>query len=259
MSDLRVRSIRSLRLRWGLLALATTGGIAAVYVGIAPFLSDDHAGRWLVGTGAVLAVELGLLWYFIPRNHGDGEALAPSFGPATLVTLLRGVFVACLAGFLLVPWLEGPLAWAPVSLYAAAATLDAVDGALARATDRATVLGARLDTEIDALGVLLAVSLAVGYGQLPLPFLAIGFARYVFVVGSWFRRLRGLPVYDLPSRRIGRTLAGLQMAVLAVALLPVVSPSVATLLATLVAVPFLAGFLRDWLHHAGHLGRAEHR
>ena len=259
MTDLRSRSIRSLRLRWGLLAVCTSALLAAAYVGVEPLLSDGHARRWLAGAGTVLAVELALLWYFIPRNHDDGAVLDASFGAATLVTLFRGLLVACLAGFLLVPRPEGALSWAPVALYATAAALDAVDGVLARTTDRVTILGARLDTEIDALGVLIAVSLAVRYGQLSAPFLVIGLARYAFVAGSWLRRVRGLGVYDLPPRGIGRTLAGLQMTVLAFALVPVVSPTVATLSVTLVAIPFLAGFLRDWLFHAGHLGEAEHR
>ncbi len=259
MTDLRSRSVRSLRLRWGVLAVCASTLLVVTYVGIGSLLADGHARRWLAGAGAVLAIELALLWYFIPRNHGQDEGLAASFGPATLVTLLRGVLLACLAGFLLLPWPEGPLAWAPVALYAAAAALDAVDGLLARTTDRVTILGARLDTEIDALGVLIAVSLAVRYGQLSAPFLVIGLARYAFVAGSWLRRVRGLGVYDLPPRGVGRTLAGLQMTVLAFALVPVVSPTVATLSVTLVAIPFLAGFLRDWLFHAGHLGEAEHR
>jgi CDP-diacylglycerol---glycerol-3-phosphate 3-phosphatidyltransferase len=259
MSDLRSRSVRSLRLRWGLLAVASVLLVAAAYVGVARLLADGYARRWLAGAATILVVELALLWYFIPRNHGESEELATSFGPATLVTLFRGLLVACLAGFLLVPRPEGALAWAPVALYATAAALDAVDGVLARTTDRVTILGTRLDTEIDALGVLIAVSLAVRYGQLSAPFLVIGLARYAFVAGSWFRRVRGLGVYDLPPRRIGRTLAGLQMTVLAFTLVPVVSPTVATLSVTLVAIPFLAGFLRDWLFHAGHLGEAEHR
>jgi hypothetical protein len=47
-------------------------------------------------------------------------------------------------------------------------------------------------------------------------------------------------------------MAGLQMAFLSIALLPVLSPSVTHTAAVLILIPFLAGFLVDWqmvCHH----------
>jgi CDP-diacylglycerol--glycerol-3-phosphate 3-phosphatidyltransferase len=246
------RTLRRLRLRWialsGIAAVAT----ALAFGGLRILFADDLARRWLALSIPVLAYELALLWRFLPRNR-DGERLLPSFGPGTLLTFARGVLIAFLAGFLLLPQPTESLVWLPAALYGTAVLADYLDGVLARLTDHVTTLGARLDTEFDALGILIAPLLAVLYGQLPVWYLSVSAARYLFVFGTWLRRQRGLPVSDLPPRKSRRLLAGVQMAFLAVVLSPVVSPPVTTIVAVFVAAPFVAGFLRDWLYSSGRL------
>lgn len=248
------RALRRLRLRWVVVASVAAVVTTVAYDLFTARFATALARRWLALSGLVLAYEFWLLWRFLPRNRED-EELSPSLGPATLLTVVRGVCVAFLAGFVLLPRPTESLVWLPAALYGLAALLDYVDGTIARLTDRVTVLGARLDVEIDSLGILVAPLLAVVYGQLPVWYLLAGAARYLFVAGKWYRRRSGRPIHDLPGGPISRTLAGVQMAFLALVLSPLLAPPEATWLAVVVLVPFLANFLRDWWHLTGRLPR----
>lgn len=247
-------ALRDLRRRWGAVGLCALALSGIAYEWLIARFAASPARRWLLVTLAALGYQLALLWAFLPRNRAPGGALYRTFGPATRVTIARGLCVAFLAGFLVLPWPSGALAWAPAALYAAVALGDYVDGALARLTDRVTPLGTRLDTEIDALGILIAVAVAIRHAQLPAAFLAVGVARYGFVAGRWYRRRTGRPVHDLPPRGVGRVLAGTMMATLAFVLFPVVEPPITTVVGLAVAVPFLLGFARDWLYVVGARG-----
>lgn len=246
------QALRRLRLRWIAVAWVATVTTAVAFGGLRVLFADELARRWLALSVPVLAYQLVLLWRFLPRNR-NGDRLLPSFGVGTLLTLARGVLIAFLAGFLLLPQPTQSLVWLPAMLYGLAVLADYLDGTIARLTDHVTALGARLDTEFDALGILIAPLLAVAYGQLPLWYLAVSAARYLFVFGRWTRRRRGLPVFDLPPRTSRRTLAGVQMVFLVVVLLPVVTPPATTVAAVFVAVPFVAGFVRDWLYTIGRI------
>src|SRR5690606_11684714 len=187
-------------------------------------------------------------------NHGPGaKSLLPGLGAASRLTLLRGALLALMAGFLFAPWPGGWLAWAPAALYGAIVLIDGLDGAVARLTGQPTRLGEMLDLELDALGMLVAPLLGVWYRQLPPWFLLVSAARYLFVLGLWWRRRRGLPVYELPPSHRRRSLAGLMMGFTGVVLWPVFSPPQTWVAATAVMLPFLVGFARDWLAVSGRL------
>ena len=99
-----------------------------------------------------------------------------------------------------------------VTLAAVALALDAVDGWLARRTGTATALGARFDGEVDAFLILaLSVYVAPMFGAWVL---AIGSARYLFLVGEWLLPWMRAP---LPPRRWRRIVAAAQGIVLTVA------------------------------------------
>lgn len=215
-------------------------------------------GRWAALTAFVLGGELWLLWRNLPLHRRDGKALL-AFGPGTVLTLARGLAMGLLAGFLLCPWPAPPLAWLPALLYTLAGLADYFDGYLARISGYASALGGALDIEFDALGVLVVSALAVHWGQWPAWFLIIGLARYLFVLGLWLRRRWRLPVYDLPPSAARRTMAGLQMGLLSVALWPIMPPALATLSGLLFGLPFLAIFVRDWLVVSGALDAASPR
>ena len=254
-----------LRRRWWVtvvLFVAAAGAVAAVAAGR---LGTGAAARWL----AVAAVPLGYALWLLRDSLGtnrpptgstaaDGGApVAPTLGVANAVTLARGWLYAGVAGFLLVvPPAGSAWRWLPFAWYGAGAALDWVDGALARTLGRPSRLGARLDFAFDTLGFLVAPLVAVAWGRLPVWYLSLSGARYLFKLGCWTRRRRGLPVAELPESRLRRPLAGLQMAFITVALLPVVPVGPLRTAAAVVLLPSLAVFVRDYLVVAGYVGEA---
>jgi CDP-diacylglycerol--glycerol-3-phosphate 3-phosphatidyltransferase len=141
-------------------------------------------------------------------------------------------------------------------LYTSAAVIDQFDGYLARRSDHATRLGQALDLELDGLGVLLAVAVAIHYGQLPLVFLAVGLARYVFLLWGAALRWSGVTPHPIPESMTRRSIAGLQMGFLCGALWPIAPPELLSLAGSMFAVPFAFSFGRDMLVMAGWLNPA---
>ncbi len=161
------------------------------------------------------------------------------------------MLIAMLAGYLFQPWPQsrlfpGRLSWTPGTLYLAASLLDYLDGSVARARKQETQLGAYLDINIDALGLLIAPLLAIWYGQLPAAYLSVGVAYYVFIFGIWLRKKYSKPVFEVKPRRSARIIAGFQMGLVGIALLPVISPPMTTVAAYIFMIPLLAGFAKDW-------------
>lgn len=236
---------------------ATAVSVAALGLGfvvVAVLLGPGAAMWWLLVAAA--AVGMGLSWLRRQLDRREGDALeGGSIGPATWITTGRGLLVASLAGGLVLDpaaVLRGGAL--PGAIYGLVVAGDYLDGTIARATDRVTALGARLDTEVDAAGLLVASLLGIHVGLVPAWYLPAGLARYGFVGGILLRRRRGRPVHPLPARRGRRWLAGLQMTFLTVALLSPLEPATTAILAAGALLPFLAGFLRDWLLVTGRLG-----
>lgn len=233
-------------------ATATIGvAAAAVVVGgwtlVAGAASRDAANRWVLVAGAVLAYEVAFLAY-----HLDADG-ASAFAPPNLVTLARGGLYAATAGFLFVAPTP-TIRWVPAACYGGGVVLDYVDGSLARRTGRTTALGTKLDHAFDTLGFLVAPLVAVAWGHLPVAYLSLSAARYVYRAGIGWRERRGRPVGDLPPSRLRRPLAALQMGFITVALAPVLPASVLHPLALVVAAPSLAVFARDYLAVTGRRG-----
>jgi len=206
---------------------------------------------------AVLCLVHGLLWRHLPENHPpDTTGVAPHLGTANHITLLRGLLISLTAGFLLFDPQGGQTVatWLPGGLYLAAAVLDGVDGAWARRTRTRTSLGEALDVRYDALGVLVASTVAVGTHRLPDYYLAAGGAYYVFQLFLRFRRFRGKPVFPAGARTFARLVAGFQMGFLGIALLPVFTARVLAVAAPVFLMPLLAGFVWDWLVMTGRIG-----
>jgi CDP-diacylglycerol--glycerol-3-phosphate 3-phosphatidyltransferase len=194
------------------------------------------------------------LFRHLRANHGPGDEgrLFPTLGAANWITLLRAGAVVALAGFLPITLLPGhgvpeALLWVPGLVYLGIALADLVDGAVARRQQRETELGKRLDITCDAAGLLVASLLAVGLGRLPAIYLLAGLAYYPFILGIWWRHRRGLPLLTLPPRPYGRIIAGFQMGLAGVALLPFLDQQFIFVAAYIFMTPLLAGFVRDWL------------
>ena len=222
---------------------------------------EVYALRWLLLSASISAYAL-----VYARNHLDdnrsnveGSILFDNLGLANWITLVRAIFNAALAGFLLGPWPQGWLAWAPSLLYLFSSILDYADGFVARVSGRTTILGENLDMKWDGVGALIASILTVLYGQTPLPFILVGAARYLYLFGIWNRERRALPVYSLPQNRFRRPFAGMLMGLLAVLLMPVYSPPATYVAAWLFMLPFLINFYRDWLFVSGSMEQGNAR
>jgi CDP-diacylglycerol--glycerol-3-phosphate 3-phosphatidyltransferase len=243
----------------GLPALAALCLIATLW-GLFP---ADVTERGAAGPAVVAGVcWAGQLWY-VGYSYGAGAVRTTGvwrrlFGLANTLTLLRGMLYAVVAGFVVVPVGTG-LAWVPALCYGVGAVLDKLDGTVARSVGRETALGARLDTAFDTFGFVAAPLVAVLWGLLPVWYLSISAARYVFLAGVRWRRLRDRPVFDRPDSDLGKYLAGVQMAFITVALVPAAPTGLVRAVAPVVLAPSLAVFARDYLAVSGRLpGRTHH-
>jgi len=235
------------------LPLVAAGALAVLLLRLFP---ADAMVRWGLSPAVVAGVcWAGQLWYV---GYGlDPEGLADGFwrrllGLANGVTFARGALYAVVAGFVVVPP-ETSLAWGPALCYGAGVALDNLDGAVARTVGRETEIGRRLDMAFDTFGFVAAPLVAVSWGLLPAWYLSISAARYVFRGAVRLRRVRGLPVRDLPDGDLSRYLAGVQMVFVTVALAPPTPTELAWTLAPVVLAPSLAVFTRDYLVVSGQL------
>src|SRR6516164_6097976 len=136
----------------------------------------------------------------------------PAILPADWVTLARMLLIAGGAGLVADSFVRPVSITALVTLSAVALALDAVDGQVARRTGTATLLGARIDGEVDAfLILLLSIAVSQDYGSWVL---VIGAARYALLVAGWLIPWLAAP---LPPRYWGKVVAAVQGIVLTVA------------------------------------------
>lgn len=229
--------------------------LAGALLGAAFALSGAAILGWVAAGGTVHLAAASMLYRNLGENRRSAAtAVLPGLGEANVLTLVRGTLFAWVGGTAALAatgTLPGPLQWLPAGAYGAGALLDAVDGALARAADRVTLLGSHLDGEFDGLGIVVAAAAGVATGSVPLWYLAVGVVKYVYVAALAVRRRRGGSVGRLPDSDLRRVFAGLQMAYLFVALLPVTGRSVAAVAGLAVGTPYVAGFVRDWLAVTG--------
>jgi CDP-diacylglycerol--glycerol-3-phosphate 3-phosphatidyltransferase len=244
--------LRILRLRWLSLAFLAGLFLAGIFLMLYQIWQPEMAWRWLILASLPAVYLLVILWQGLALNTRLGEfVLLPELGWGNGLTFLRGLLTAALAGFLFLPLPPGWLAWLPGVLYTTAASADLFDGYLARRSNHVTRLGERLDMSLDGLGVLIGALLLFQYGKVPLFYLLVGIARYLFVAGIWLRKRLGKPVYELTPSATRRPFAGAQMGFIGVVLFPFFTPPGTVLVAACFALPFLVGFFVDWLTVSG--------
>ena len=252
------QSLGPLRTRWwaavGFCSLILLSGLWLLCRG-GP---GPNVAQGILQATVIMIYVLGLLRYGLGWNyHPDQKNLRPTLGYGTWLTITRGALIAVLAGYLFQPWpesqiLPGNHSWTPGFLYIMVSILDFADGRIARACQQETRLGAFLDINLDALGLLIASLVAIWYGQLPAVYLSVGCAYYVYRAGIRLRKKFSKPVFDPGSWRGARVIAGFQMGFVGIALLPVVTPGLSKPVALVVMMPLLAGFLRDWMMVCGY-------
>lgn len=229
---------------------------------VASFISLPAALLWLVYAGSVLCFIHLQLWRFLHLNHPPGSSqLAARLGPANQLTLLRGLLISILGGFL-VPSVSANtlnhqyISWLPGLLYVTAALLDALDGYVARKRGSESLLGEKLDREIDGIGLLTASLVAVQLGRLEPVYLLTGSAYYLFRGATWLRRKMMAPTRPLIDRPFARTIAGLQMGFVSAALFPLISIDYLHPASFIFMLPLLVGFIWDWLVVSDKSGRS---
>ncbi len=225
------------------------------------FVFRTQAGGWWTGPYGDRWLMLALLGhvYFsvvlfrnLKTNHRAGEtALLPDLGWANWLTLLRATLMATVVGFLFSPMPVGSAAWLPGLLYTAASVPDFIDGIVARKTNHVTALGEILDMNVDSVGVFTATFLAFQYGVIPWWYLPVGLARYIFVAGIRIREKQGKPVKELPFSHRRRAFAALKMGFMFVMLFPLFTPPGTFVAAAAFGLPFIGGFIWDWLQVIG--------
>jgi len=257
-SDTPLTDRQRLRREWRL-----AGAWGLPFIGGVFWLLLEHEGlaaalRGGLQTAAVMVYGWTRWGRALELNHPPPEPrLRPSLGAANWLTLLRGGLIAVLAGFLFQPALvySGQadwVAWVPAALYIAAAALDVADGFLARVTGTETRLGEHLDTEIDALGLLIAASLVVWIGKAPAAYLCVGLGYYALKAAVTVRRKAGRPVATVQPRAAARLVAGCEMGFASAALMPLFEPAATRPAALILTAALLVGFVRDWLIVCGH-------
>lgn len=227
--------------------------LLAAFVGIKQ-LTTLNALQWLLIADCLWFFVCWQLWQRLELNRAsEGAPLYPTLGWANRLTLLRGGLIALTGGFLFQHQALGLMAWIPGALYSIAAILDRMDGFVARRSKHTSLLGSELDTVYDALGLLVAPLLAVGYGKIHWSFLLVSAAYYVFIWGLYWRRRHNLPVYPLMPSMLRRTLAGFQMGFVAFILLPCFHAPVTIIIGAAFMLPILIGFIVDWLVVSGRI------
>ncbi len=250
-SSVHSPAFHRLRRRWaGLLGIAAAQVAGGVWV-LAAVRVPGGALQWGVQSALVLFWVLARLNTGLPLNHPpQGGALRPTLGLANGISLARAFLVAAAAGFIAAPptaaGAAGWLAWVPGGLYLFASTLDYADGWLARTTATETRLGEFLDTEIDAIGLMVAFLYLVFAGRAPWVCLPAGAGYFVLKAAIRVRRRSGRPVHAVAARPTARLVAGLAMGVSGAAMLPVCPVAAAYLGAGIMGVALLESFARDW-------------
>jgi len=243
-----------LQRQWAAVVVASGVSLSAFAAGLSRAWGSEPARAWALGASVASAWVLGFVFRHLGENRRrSGQALLDELGLGNALTLTRGLAIAWVAGFALASAPEGALAWLPAVLYTFAAVADFFDGYLARRADHSTELGARLDLELDALGIAAATVVAIGAGRLPWWFAPLGVGRYLFIAALWWRSTTGREVFPLPESAHRRLFAGVLMGLVSVALWPIVPTQALHVVSVVVAVPLAAGFIRDGLVASGRI------
>ena len=220
-----------------------TGLIAEVLLiaGLAVTVGLSGAGfstaGWVVGVTCGVVTNAALA-------GGLSHYRAKRLSPADWVTLARAALAVGVAALVADSFGEPAPVTLLVSVAAVALPLDAVDGWVARRTRTTGLLGARFDGEVDAFLILvLSVYVSRSAGAWVL---AIGAARYAFLVAGWPLRWLREP---LPPRYWRKVAAAIQGVVLTVAAADVLPPALTTGALVLALVLLAESFGRDvwWL------------
>jgi phosphatidylglycerophosphate synthase len=216
----------------GVIGTATGGSIAAAWLGV------DVA--YPATAAAIAAAMLAAIVRVAGHRHPHAR-----FGAANGVTTGRVALVALVGGLIAVD-AGSPGLWLAVVLASIEASLDGVDGWLARRTGLRSEFGARFDMETDALLILVLSILVWQHGKAGGWVLACGLMRYGFVAAGWVLPWMARPLRSTPR---GKTVAVGQIVGLIVAVAPIVPAPYSALMAAVTLAALVWSFAVDivWL------------
>jgi phosphatidylglycerophosphate synthase len=200
---------------------------------------------WYVAKAlAVLVVGAALILQGLPAHHPFR-----SIGAANFATAARGVLVALLAA-VIGERVSNAAQYVVLAVGMIAATLDGVDGWLARRSNTASRFGARFDMETDALLILTLAVLAWQFEKADAWVILSGVLRYAFVLASLALSWMATPLF--PSFR-RKTVAVLQTVALLLVLAPFVPRAASAPIAGVALFALALSFLVDvlWLKREG--------
>jgi len=216
----------------GLASTAVLGWLAGSFVDEGAAYAAKAAGFFVVLTTAVVAVA------------GDQHPY-PRFGAANVVTTVRAILAALVAGLIGYP-ASSAILWWVIGFTAVFVALDGIDGWVARTTRMASGYGARFDMETDAAFILVLSILVWQHGKAGAWVLLCGLMRYAFVAAG-----QVLPWLAAPLRSTvrGRTVAVGQLLGLNVALAPAIPVPVSSAVAAVSLAALTWSFAIDvaWL------------
>ncbi len=237
-------------LRTSVLATASAGLALALAMAVVATSSLQLSPLFAVKTAAVFALTMLVASGYLSAHHPF-----PRLGPANTTTTVRVALVALLLASLGEPG-NRALAWSAAAVTLVATALDGVDGWLARRSSTSSAFGARFDMEIDALLITALALLAWRWDKAGAWVLASGLMRYAFVAAGrlWPWLERPLP----PSTR-RKAICVVQIAGLAIIVLPVVQPPLSAWLGAATLVVLSYSFLVDVLWLSSHASSAQRR
>jgi phosphatidylglycerophosphate synthase len=202
---------------------------------------------WLEISIAAGLVFLAFLWIALPENRYSSYGMLQfQFGLANTLSILRGLILMGLVGYIVVPYRHTNLELIPGAAFLAALILDAADGVAARMLGQITRLGENLDRWLDFAALLIGTSILVAQYIIPRYFMLICLAYLLLAVKEWLFFKRMKPLQPSQSQRM---MINLSMGLIGMGLLPVYSSGVIStasifILFALVAV-IIHGFLID--------------
>ena len=165
-----------------------------------------------------------------------------TFGPANRISLIRGVIIAVLAGFLWHLPNSAIAGWTIVALASGALILDGLDGAVARRSGTASALGARLDCELDGLLTLVLCGILYLSGRMDAYILLAGGMHYAFWATQF---LKWMPSVELPSSFRRQTVGVASSLVLVFCFVPGVGTPLTELFPVAVVLMLTLSFAAD--------------
>lgn len=230
-----------------MIVLHTLGAVVLLALARLLRATFDLSGLYLAKSLATYGVGTGLCLMFVRAHHPFTR-----YGPANVVTLIRGAFVTLIVGLIGEPY-SAPAALFAALLAVVITVLDGVDGQLARRTGLSSPFGARFDMETDSVLVLALSVLAWQHGKAGPWVLGIGLMRYAFAAAG--KLLPWLAGPLSPTLR-GKTVAVVQMGALSFVIAPFGPPlltvPVAAIALAMLVWSFAADVARLWRARASY-------